>query len=309
MKTLFSMVALAMSVAAVQAAKIDKANISNDAKFVVHLDLDAFRASKIGITLLEKIRKDEGGEKLNALAELIGFDPLSAIHGATMFGNGEEDNGILVVKHKADNTKLLAFMKLDEYYRKTEHGKHEIHGAGDRGDGKRGYVSFVNATTAVLAASRELAAEGIDLVNGKGAAVKQIPTSLVSADKKAKNAFLVAYANVEDLKEHIDNETVNQMAKRVAFVMGESDEKFILSISVDALDADAAENMENMVNGLIGFARLNQDENPEVKDILKGLKVTRNEENVSVHFSVGVNKLFELIDPALKEIDIDLPKP
>ena len=298
-----------MSVAAVQAAKIDKANISNDAKFVVHLDLDAFRASKIGITLLEKIRKDEGGEKLNALAELIGFDPLSAIHGATMFGNGEEDNGILVVKHKADNTKLLAFMKLDEHYRKTEHGKHEIHGAGDRGDGKRGYVSFVNATTAVLAASRELAAEGIDLVNGKGAAVKQIPTSLVSADKKAKNAFLVAYANVEDLKEHIDNETVNQMAKRVAFVMGESDEKFILSISVDALDADAAENMENMVNGLIGFARLNQDENPEVKDILKGLKVTRNEENVSVHFSVGVNKLFELIDPALKEIDIDLPKP
>ena len=298
-----------MSVAAVQAAKIDKANISNDAKFVVHLDLDAFRASKIGITLLEKIRKDEGGEKLNALAELIGFDPLSAIHGATMFGNGEEDNGILVVKHKADNTKLLAFMKLDEYYRKTEHGKHEIHGAGDRGDGKRGYVSFVNATTAVLAASRELAAKGIDLVNGKGAAVKQIPTSLVSADKKAKNAFLVAYANVEDLKEHIDNETVNQMAKRVAFVMGESDEKFILSISVDALDADAAENMENMVNGLIGFARLNQDENPEVKDILKGLKVTRNEENVSVHFSVGVNKLFELIDPALKEIDIDLPKP
>ncbi len=309
MKTLFSMVALAMSVAAVQAAKIDKANISNDAKFVVHLDLDAFRASKIGITLLEKIRKDEGGEKLNALAELIGFDPLSAIHGATMFGNGEEDNGILVVKHKADNTKLLAFMKLDEYYRKTEHGKHEIHGAGDRGDGKRGYISFVNATTAVLAASRELAAEGIDLVNGKGAAVKQIPTSLVSADKKAKNAFLVAYANVEDLKEHIDNETVNQMAKRVAFVMGESDEKFILSISVDALDADAAENMENMVNGLIGFARLNQDENPEVKDILKGFKVTRNEENVSVHFSVGVNKLFELIDPALKEIDIDLPKP
>ena len=106
----------------------------------------------------------------------------------------------------------------------------------------------------------------------------------------------------------IDNETVNQMVKRVALLLGESDEKFILSISVDALDADAAENMENMINGLIGFARLNQDENPEVEDILKGLKTTRNEENVSVHFSIGVDKLFELIDPALKEIDIDLPK-
>ena len=98
------------------------------------------------------------------------------------------------------------------------------------------------------------------------------------------------------------------MVKLAALSLGESDEKFILSISVDALDADAAENMENMINGLIGFARLNQDENPEVKDILKGLKTTRNEKNVSVHFSIGVDKLFELIDPALKEIDIDLPK-
>ena len=307
-KTLFSIVALALSLATGQAAKIDKANISKDTKFVVHLDLDSFRASKIGITLLEKIREDEGREKLNALVEIIGFDPLTAIHGATMFGTGEEDDGIIVMKHKADNAKLLAFMKLDEHYRKTEHGKHEIHGVGDRSDGERGYISFVNDTTAVLAPSRELVGVGIDLVNGKGAAIK-VPSSLQSAGKKTKNTFLVAYANVEDLKDYIDNESVNKMAKRAALSLGESDEKLILSISVDALDTDAAENMETMVNGLIGFAKLSQNENPEVKDILKGLKVTRNEANVSVHFSVGVDKLFELIDPTLKEIDIDLPKP
>jgi len=308
MKTLFSIVALTVSVAVGQAAIIDKANISNDAKFLVHLDLDAFRASKIGTATLKKIRESEGREKLDALVELIEFDPLSAIHGATMFGNGEEDNGILVVKHKANSAKLLAFMKLNEHYRKTEHGKHEIHGAGDRSDGERGYISFVNQSTAVLAPNRELAGLGIDLINGKGAATK-VPSSLERVANKTKNAFLVAYADIENLKDHIDNETVKQMAKRVACSLGESDEKFILSISVDALDADAAENMENMINGLIGFASLNQDENSEVKDILKGFKVTRNGSNVSVYFSIGMDKLFELIDPALKEIDIDLPKP
>ena len=62
MKTLLSIVALAMSVAAGQAAKIDKANISNDAKFVVHLDMDAFRVSKIGTAILEKFREGEGAE-------------------------------------------------------------------------------------------------------------------------------------------------------------------------------------------------------------------------------------------------------
>ncbi len=304
-KTLFTLLGLTLAMTAGQAAKVDKINISKDAKFAAHLDLDAFRASKIGTTILEKVRQEEGREKLDALVEIIGFDPLTAFQSATLSGNGEEDNGILVVRHKADSTKLLAFMKLDEHYRKTEHGKHEIHGAGDRGDGERGYVSFVSDTTAVLAPNREQAAKAIDLVNGKGAA-KKLPPSLASIGKDTKNAFLVAYADVSAIS-NIDDENIKQMAKEASLVLGESDGKLILSLAVDAYDADTAEQMEAMVNGLIGFARLGQEENSEIKDILKGLKVTRNEATVSIHFAIGVDKFFELIDPALKEIDIDLP--
>ena len=291
-----------------EAATVNKADISRDAKFLVHLDLDAFRASKIGTTLIEKIRKEEGREKFDALIEIIGFDPLTAFQSATLSGDGEEDNGILIVRHKADSAKLLAFMKLDEHYRKTEHAKHEIHGAGDRGDGERGYVSFVNDTIAVLAPSRELAGEGIDLVNGKGAA-KRIPPRLVSAGKKATNAFITAHANVESLKEEIDDENFSQMVRQGTLVMGESDAKLILSVAVDTYDADTAQQLEAMVNGLIGFAKLGQEENSEIKDILNGLKVAREKVTVSVDFAIGVNKLFELIDPALKDLDIDLPQP
>jgi len=299
---------LALALTASEAATVSKADISSDAKFVAHLDLDAFRASKLGTTLLKTIRKEEGQEKLDALVEIIGFDPLTALKGATMSGNGEEDNGILVVRHKADNVKLLAFMKLDEHYRKTKHGKHEIHGAGDRSDGKRGYVSFVNNTTAVLAPSRELAGDAIDLVNGKGAA-KKIPPSLVSAGKKATNAFITAYADIESLKEMIDDENFSQMVRQGALVMGETDGKLILSLAVDTYDADTAQQLEAMVNGLIGFAKLGQEENPEIKDILNGLKVSRDKVSVSIHFAITVEKLLEMIDPALKDLDIDLPQP
>jgi len=306
-KTLLTLLGLGLALTAGQAAKVDKTNISKDAKFVVHVDLDAVRASKIGATILKKMRQEEGREKLDALVEIIGFDPLTAIQGATMSGNGEEDNGILVVRHKADSNKLLAFMKLDEHYRKTEHGKHEIHGAGGRGDGERGYVSFVNGTTSVLAPSRELAGRGIDLVNGKGAA-EQVSPRLEKISKEVKNAFLIAHADIESLKESIDDDNVRQMLKQAAVVMGESDEKLILSLAVDAYDADSAQQMEAMVNGLIGFARLNQEESSAIRDILKGLKGTRAGVTVSIHFAIGMDKFFELIDPALKDLDIDLPK-
>jgi len=307
-KAPLTLLGLALALTASEAATVSKADISSDAKFVAHLDLDAFRASKIGTTLLKTIRKEEGQEKIDALVEIIGFDPLTALKGATMSGNGEEDNGILVVRHKADNAKLLAFMKLDEHYRKTEHGKHEIHGAGDRGDGKRGYVSFVNDTTAVLAPSRELAGDGIDLVNGKGAA-KQIPPSLKAIGKKATNAFITAHADIESIKDQIDDESFKAMVKQAALVMGETDGELILSLAVDTYDADTAQQLEAMVNGLIGFARLGQDENPEIKDILKGIKVAREKVSVSIHFAISVEKLLEMIDPALKDLDIDLPQP
>ena len=307
MKTaLFTLLSLTLAIAIGQAAKVDKLNISKDSKFVAHLDLDAFRASEIGTTMLKRMRQEEGKEKLDALIEIIGFDPLTAIQSATLSGNGEEDNAILVVRHKGDSTKLLAFMKLHKHYRKTEHGKHEIHGAGDRRDGERGYVSFVNDTTAVMVPSRELAAKAIELVNGKGAAT-QVPPSLDMISKEAKSVFLMAYADVESLKEHIDDVNVSQMAKKATFVLGGSDGNLVLSLAVDAYSADTAEQMEAMVNGLMGFARLGQEENPEIKDILKGMKVTRNEATVSIHFAMGMNKFLELIDPALKEIDIDLP--
>ena len=307
-KAPLTLLGLALALTVSEAASINKADISSDAKFVAHLDLDAFRASKIGTTLLKKIRKEVGLEKLDALVEIIGFDPLTALKGATMSGNGEEDNGILVVRHKADNAKLLAFMKLDEHYRKTEHGKHEIHGAGDRGDGKRGYVSFVNDTTAVLAPSRELAGDGIDLVNGKGAA-KQIPPSLTAIGKKATNAFITAHADIESIKDQIDDESFKAMVRQGALVMGETDGKLILSLAVDTYDADTAQQLEAMVNGLIGFAKLGQEENPEIKDILNGLKVSRDKVSVSIHFAITVEKLLEMIDPALKDLDIDLPQP
>ena len=76
----------------------------------------------------------------------------------------------------------------------------------------------------------------------------------------------MAYADVESLKEHIDDANLSQMAKQAALVMGESDGKMVLSLTVDAYDV-----------------------------------------TVSIHFAISVDKFFELIDPALKEIDIDLP--
>lgn len=287
-----------------QAAKLDKANVAKDSKFVMHLDFDAIRTSKLGSTVIKQAREEEGEERIDAMKEIIGFDPFTALKSMTMSGNGEEENGLIVLKHAAETKKVLSFIKLEEDYRPTEYKDHTIHNVG-KVDGERGYISFVNTSTAVIAPSRELARDGINLVNGKGAA-KKLPGPIGEISKKAKAPFMMGYADLDGLEDVIEDPTVNDMAREAMMVVGESGDNLVMSVQVVAQSVETAEHMHNMVNGLIGFAALGQEDNPELKDLLKALKVSRKESTITVDFKMAVEKILEAVDPALEDLDVDI---
>jgi len=286
-----------------QAAKVEKANVAKDSKFVVHLDFDAIRTSKLGSTIIKQAREEEGEERIEAMMEIIGFDPFTALKGMTMSGNGEEENGLIVLKHAADTKKVVSFIKLDEEYRPTEYKERTIHSVGQAGE--RGYISFVNKSTAVIAPSRELARDGINLVNGKGAA-KKLPGPIGEISKKAKAPFMMGYADLDGLEDVIEDPTVNDMAREAMMIVGESGDDLVMSVQVVAQSVETAEHMHNMVNGLIGFAALGQEENPELKGLLKALKVSRKESTITVDFKMAVEKILEAVDPALEDLDVDI---
>lgn len=302
-KIVYIMMGLALFSTSGQAAKVEKANVAKGSKFVGHIDFDAFRASKLGSTVVKQARQEEGEERIKALTDIIGFDPFTALNSATMFGNGEEENAAIVLKHKAETKQVLSFIKLEEDYRPTEYKDRTIHSVGKVGE--RGYISFVNKTTAVIAPSRELARAGIDLVRGKGAA-KKLPSQIDEISKKVKAPFLVAYADVDGLEEVIEDPNVNDMAREVAIVVGEMEENLVLCVQVVAQSVETAEHLHNMVNGLIGFAALGQEENPELKDLIKALKVSRKESTITVDFKMPVDKILEAVDPALENLDVDI---
>jgi hypothetical protein len=80
----------------------------------------------------------------------------------------------------------------------------------------------------------------------------------------------------------------------------------VMSVQVVAQSVETAEHMQNMVNGLIGFAALGQEDNPELKDLLKALKVSRQESTITVDFKMAVEKILEAVDPALEDLDLDI---
>ena len=95
------------------------------------------------------------------------------------------------------------------------------------------------------------------------------------------------------------------MAREAIMVVGESGDDLVMSVQVVAQSVETAEHMHNMVNGLIGFAALGQEDKPELKDLLKALKVSRKESTIAVDFKMSVEKILEAVDPALEDLDVD----
>ena len=299
-----------------QASKLDKGNLQKNTKGLIHLDFEAFRKSKLGSTLINWTQAKEGKERVDSMLEEIGFNPFTALNGVAISTNGEKDNGILILKHSADTKRVLSYIKLADGYYATKYTSNSqntpiyIHSVGKKRESReekqddRGYISFVDKNTAVIAPSRKLAGAGINLVKGKGGA-KSLP-QISKILKKAKLPILVGYADIDGLEEVIEDSNIKDMVREAVMVLGESDGRFVLSLQVVAQSVETAENLYDMVNGLIGIASLSQKDNPEIMDMIKAVKVTRKQSSVSADFVMSVDKILEYADPELKEFDINL---
>ena len=317
MKTkLLALAAIFLLTCDLQAAKLDKANLQNDSKGLIHLDFEALRKSKLGSTLINWTQAKEGKERIYEMLEGIGFNPFTALNGMTISTNGEKENGILILKHSADTKKVLSYIKLADGYFATKHTSvdqkvlADIHSVGkkrysrDENQDDRGYISFVNKNTAVIAPSRKLTGDGIDLVKGLVGG-KSLPKQ-IKILQKAKLPILVGYADIDGLEEVIEDSNIKDMVREVEMVLGESDGRLIVSIQLIAQSVETAENLHDMFNGLIGFASLSQKDNPEMMEMIKAMKVSRKQSTISADFIMSVDRVLEYADPELKELDINL---
>ena len=97
----------------------------------------------------------------------------------------------------------------------------------------------MNKSTAVIAPSRELARDGINLVNGNGTA-KKLPGPIGEISKKAKAPFMMGYADLDGLEDVIEDPTVNDMAREAMMIVGESGDDLVMSVQVVAQSVETA---------------------------------------------------------------------
>ena len=282
---------------------LNLSSVQKNSKFILHMDMEAFRNSSFGSLLVKKFRDGEDGEKFKLFSKVIGFDFLKEIKSITYFSNGAKDNGVVLFKHNANIERLVAIIKLDKNHRSTTYGQETIHGVGSGKD--RTYICFPNQGLAILAPKRGLTHQALDVLGGKGS-MKSLPTCLQDAQNMDQPLLLIGYGNLTDLEDDFEGSDLQKHLSEVCATMSEESKEIRMNLKATALNNQSGGHIENAAKGIISLIAMSKDTDENYMRIIDAIQIRRDHVDIEGNFRMGVNTLLEIMDPSLEAIDLEL---
>lgn len=298
---------------------------SADAKFVIHIDFNAIKQTKIGAILFDVAKQkaleeiDRGGDRevaLNRIKQTLGLDPFEDIQSITLSTDDlDEDSesavAVVRLRKSAGNLEGLA-LNLPEYDTE-EHEQHTIHSARmPQSKGNRKIFGTVHGEkdqdrtivlspelTAVKSKLNELDSAGEELYANEGASGKA-------------NSKLVEMRVLEIPMEKIGRGPQAAVAKIITSFTADltcDDESIVATAMTTTQNEKQAEQLQQMSNGLMAMIDLAQSMEPNDKDLRQIREVVCNFEStvadnhVTLTLSLNSEKILQAIS---KEMGIDL---
>ena len=292
MKMKFTVSALLLTFASVVAAgPLVKEHVDQNAKWLLHLDLDQFRTSKLGQFVMQEIivKKAEAAKATanNPLTNLDVVKIIGQVHSLTAYGTGFEMgpqfNAVLMLDVEPEIRKILdglvAGMQLGEApcLKKTEEEGHVLY-------------SFQNELFAapldngpiLLSKSKSMLTQAAAVIGGKSKNLRQ--SKAFSDFPQAADSFIFLGV-AEGFQEHLPippEAKVLKKADGARLVVGESAGNVSLSVSLKVDDAEVLKQIQQVVEGTVALGSLSQSENKDLQQLVQSIKVTSSGKTLSV---------------------------
>jgi hypothetical protein len=282
-----------------RAAPLDLKQVGADAKWAVHVDFDAARASTVLKNVYPLIAKQHPQieEGLAKLRQEWQFDPGADLHGVTFYGQRfKQGEGVAIVHAKMNEQLLLEKAKQAPGHQVSNHGKYELHTWSQAEGSKRQRNmtgSFFKPDVLIFGGSEAEVAAALDVLDG---------TKQNFADKEPSlageiPAGTVLFAGARDLSEiklppNSPAESVLKQSDSLVLSIGEHEGKAFLAGSLNVKKADVAEGLKAIVEGFRAAAAIQHGNDPEAMKILDALKVADDDKKFTVEWSVPADALW-----------------
>jgi hypothetical protein len=311
MKVTYSMLAItALWAGTAAAAPLTRPDVAGTAKWVLHLDAEKLRPTKVG----EAIARQIDAKMVKPTADLkffLGLDfDWRRITALTAYGTSFKaqagDKGVLLVYSDMDVetalettvAKLASAGQADSGpVRRLEAAPNALYRINDEL-----YVACRVGRPAILSKSRRLIDEARATLAGSTPSLQE---SQALAGFAVPESPMFALATVEGFNEQVPIPPLSktlQNAEALRLVLGEKGEELRLNLALEAKSAETATQIQQVLQGLVALAALNEVQNQDLQILAQSLKVSTKGKLVSAELRYPVAKALEKIaEKARKE--------
>ncbi len=312
------LVLLAGRLPATRATPFDPTLVPADSKYVLHVDMDALRPTKLWSAIDDRLVGNEAfGAKMGLFEQGSGMHFPRDLHAVTLYGRAVgDDAAVVIVRAKMNRAQFMAAIQFADNYAADAFGKYDIASWDD--DKRSMFGAFHDDGTLIFARSIDNVKSALDTMDGKQPAVaatdplaagaKQPALAYVAAAELASLAPAGAAPNPFVKQINAGWLTLNEHAAPTTRpTTGPASPDAALHVTLTASTPEAAQQLQASATGLramVGFAAMSDTAAPNVKfaaAALRTLKLSQSGKEVSADVSVPVDQLEQFADRAAAE--------
>jgi hypothetical protein len=298
--------ATALFTSFVQAAPLDPKNVAADAKWVVQVDVDAIRDSKVVQKAFDTCPElKNSGKHFDMIRDKAGIDLRKDLHGITLYGpDADKTHAVAIVLATVNQKPLLALAALAPDHKVTKHGDIEIHSWTAKHGTKTHPAAgaFYKSDAIVFAATAEKVAAAIDVLDGKSPSLE---ASSPLATRLPAGATLLARSTAIPANERCP---VLKHAKSFRVAMGENDGKSFYRAGIVMNSAEDAAQVKAIVDGFKALGTLKFSGDADMMKLVDPLQVTVREATVRIRWEASADDVWTAAEKIGKKIGEHIKK-
>jgi len=294
---------LALSVSAV-GGPLQRREIAADAKWVVHIDLEAAVGSEFGKLVMEELSGGEHVAKLAAFEAAFGFHPLRDVKSITMYGQSfVPGKGAVLIRGDFDFPLLVTLLRKNDTYEELKYGDYVLHRWIDKRPHKKRSNKpvvgcFRQDGVGVIAGEKELVEQALDVLDGKRenlAAGRSFVATHSTASFQGMFFFAAAQGFHDLPKTENPKAALLKQADGLRLILGEKEGKIYAKLLLAVKTPEIATQIHQVLQGMIAWGMLVGDRRPELAKLAQSAALDVTDTTVQLGVSYPAKELFEKI--------------
>lgn len=310
MKTLrtWSVVCLCLlSAGVVRGEPLKLAEVSNEARWVVHVDFDAMRASTVVQKIIARVKqKHPQMETHMALVQgFIGMNPLKDLHGVTFYGpEAGKHQGVMIFRANFSPSHLeRAIPFLKDYKAEKVGDKLTIHTWSHQhhhGPKLTPAAALIGDKTLVVANDVGVLKKSLEVLSGKSAGVKD--DSPLAGNVPQGTTVLARIGGINKVKlPHQCN--LAKQTESFRFVVGENEGISFFRARAVMTNTEIVEQVKTVVAGAKALGTIHAGDDAQKKQMVDGLKVKSEDKTLTLLWSASADQVWAQIEAHAKRIE------